>query len=302
MIRSIKRSWDRFFRVFSPYLYVAPALILFSLFFAYPVYFGFKLSFHEWNGLTSINNMKFVGLLNFQELMTDPLFWKSFKNTVIFSVVTTALQMSISFLLAFTLWYYPRRINKALRAIIFFPGVVSTVILGLTWRKLLSSYGMVNSIFSGITGTDVLIQWLGNPKLVLGSIIVVDTWIFTGTNMILWLSGLLGIPADVIDAAKIDGANIRQMIRRVILPLLSHVTSLSLILNIIGGFQAFSTVYVMTRGGPAHSSEVLATYVFWLAFYSSGPQRFGYASAVAVIMIVILIVFSYFRVRASKVL
>lgn len=120
--------------------------------------------------------------------------------------------------------------------------------------------------------------------------------------MILWLAGMLAIPSDLLDAAKIDGANVRQLVRRVIAPLLSHVSSLSLLLNIIGGFQAFAIVYVTTRGGPAHQSEVLATYVFWNAFYSAGPQRFGYASTVAAIMVIVLLAFSFVRVRMSKIL
>jgi ABC-type sugar transport system permease subunit len=120
--------------------------------------------------------------------------------------------------------------------------------------------------------------------------------------MILWLAGLLAIPSDLIDAAKIDGAKLRQMVGYVVIPLISHVTSLSLLLNVIGGFQAFGIVYVLTRGGPAHLSELLTTYVFWTAFFSDGPQRFGYASAIAVVMIIILLTFSFIRINMSKVL
>jgi len=302
MIQSVKTRWDRIFSVISPYIYVAPALIFFALFFAYPVYFGVKLSFHDWNGLTSINAMKYIGLGNYKELLTDPLFWRSFKNTVVFTVFTTILQMSFSFILAFSLWYFPLRFNRALRSIIFVPGIISMVILGLVWRELLSTEGMVNGTLSAITGSRVLIQWLGTPKIVLWTIILVDTWIFTGTNMILWLAGLLAIPSDLIDAAKIDGANVRQLVTYVVIPEIGHVTSLSLLLNIIGGFQAFAIVYVLTRGGPAHYSDLLTTYVFWIAFFSDGPQRFGYASAISVVMIVILLVFSYVRINMSKVL
>jgi raffinose/stachyose/melibiose transport system permease protein len=245
--------------------------------------------------------MRYVGLANFQELLTDRLFWLSLKNTALFAIATTIAQMSISFLLAFALWYFHLPWKTALRAIIFFPGIVSMVILGLIWREMLSSEGLINAFLTVITGKDVAIQWLGNPRLVLWTIIAVDTWIFTGTNMILWLAGMLAIPSDLLDAAKIDGANVRHLVRHVIAPLLNHVSSLSLLLNIIGGFQAFAIVYVTTRGGPAHQSEVLATYVFWNAFYSAGPQRFGYASTVAAIMVIVLLAFSFVRVRMSKI-
>ena len=286
----------------TPYLYIAPAMIFFGLFLAYPVYFSLKLSFYEWNGMTGLDRIEYIGLANYQELISDKLFWLSFWNTVKLAIATTVAQMVLSFILAFALWYFPLPFKKSLRSLIFFPGVVSMVILGLIWREMLSSEGLVNGFLSAITGREVLIQWLGNPKLVLWTVVAIDTWIFTGTNMILWLAGMLSIPKDLIDAAKIDGANLRQMVWFVVLPLLKHVVSLSLLLNIIGGFQAFAIVYVTTRGGPAHLSEVLATYVFWLAFYSAGPQRFGYASAVASIIVIILLAFSFFRIRMSKIL
>ena len=298
----MKTGWQKFTAFIAPYLYVAPALIFFALFLAYPVYFALRLSFYNWNGLTSIDSMQYVGLANYRELLTDRLFWLSLKNTILFAIVTTIAQMGLSFLLAFALWYFRLPLNKTFRAAIFFPGVVSMMILGLTWREILSSEGLVNGLLSALTGTDVTIQWLGNPKLVLWTIIAIDTWIFTGTNMILWLAGMLAIPSDLIDAAKIDGANVRQLVSRVVVPLLKQVTSLSLLLNIIGGFQAFAIVYVTSRGGPAHLSEVLATYVFWNAFYSAGPQRFGYASTIAAIMVMILLVFSLVRIRMSRIL
>jgi len=294
--------WQRIGSIVSPYFYIAPALIFFALFLAFPVYFAVKLSFYDWNGLSGLNSMKFIGLNNYKELIRDQLFWLSLKNTALFSIVTTVVQMAFSFILAFALWYFPMPINKPLRAIIFFPGVVSIVILGLTWRELLSSSGLINGLISTILGKNTPIQWLGNPKLVMWTVMAVDTWIFTGTNMILWLAGLLAISSDLIDAARIDGANLRQLISYIVVPLLKPVTSLSLILNFIGGFQTFAIVYVMTRGGPAHLSEVLTTYVFWNAFYSAGPQRFGYASTIATFMVVVLLIFSYIRVRMSKII
>jgi len=299
---SLKHNSRKFITSIIPYLYIAPAFIFFALFLAYPVYFALRLSLHQWNGMTGFDGMRYIGLANFEELLTDRLFWLSMKNTALFAVVTTVAQMAISFLLAFALWYFPLPLKKTLRAIIFFPGIVSIVILGLIWREMLSSEGLVNTLLGVVAGKDVSIQWFGNPRLVLWTIMAIDIWIFTGTNMILWLAGMLAIPSDLLDAARIDGANVRQIVRRVVAPLLKHVFSLSLLINFIGGFQAFAIVYVTTRGGPAHQSEMLATYVFWNAFYSLGPQRFGYASAIATVMVMILLVFSYTRIRMGKVL
>jgi ABC-type sugar transport system permease subunit len=300
--RPYKNSWETIRTQISPYLYIAPALIFFALFLAYPVYFAIKLSFHDWNGMTGLDAMKYVGLANYKELLSDNLFWLALRNTAIFTVVTTLAQMLLSFILAFALWYFTLPLKTTMRAIIFFPGIVSLVILGLIWRELLSTQGLINGFLGLLAGTDVTIQWLGNPKLALWTVITIDTWVFTGTNMILWLAGMMSIPSDLLDAARIDGANVRQLVRHVVGPLLSHVFSLSLLLNIIGGFQVFAIVYVTTHGGPAHQTEVLATYVFWNAFYSAGPQRFGYASAIATVMVVILLIFSYFRIKMSKIL
>lgn len=299
---SSKHIWSRCITAAVPYLYVAPALVFFALFLAYPVYFALMLSLHQWNGMTGMDGIRYIGLANFEELLTDRLFWLSMKNTFVFAIVTTVAQMAISFMLAFALWHFRLPLKKTLRAVIFFPGLVSIVILGLVWREMLSTEGLVNALLGVFAGTDVSIQWFGNPKLVLWTVIAIDTWIFTGINMILWLAGMMGIPSDLLDAARVDGANIWQMVRHVVAPLLKHVYSLSLLINFIGGFQAFAIIYVTTRGGPAHLSELLATYVFWNAFYSAGPQRFGYASAIATVMITILFVFSYARIRRSELL
>ena len=107
---------------------------------------------------------------------------------------------------------------------------------------MLSNEGLVNGFLTALTGDKVAIQWLGNPRLVLWTIMAIDTWVFTGTNMILWLAGMLAIPSELLDAAKIDGANVRELVRHIVVPLLKHVYSLSLLLNIIGGFQAFAIV------------------------------------------------------------
>lgn len=297
--------WRSALRVISasgPYLYVLPALVLFGLFLAFPVYTAIDLSLRDWSGFSALGSARFIGLANFGDLLNDELFWLSLKNTVVFTIVTTVAQMAIGFVLAFALWYYSLPFAKSLRALIFFPSLVSMVIIGLIWREILSTDGLANNFLSLILGERIRVLWFGNARLVLWTIIWIDTFTYAGWSMVLWLAGMMDIPKEQMDAARIDGAGVSQLLRYVVLPGTEHVASLSLLLNLIGGFQAFAVVYVTTRGGPAHLSEVLSTYVFYNAFYQTGPQRVGYASAIATLMVLVLLVFSYVRIRQSKLL
>lgn len=275
-----------------PYLYVLPAFTIFGLFLAFPVGFAVWLAFHQWNGFLPLAKAPSVGFSNFKELGTDPVFREALKNTALFTVVSTAAQMAIAFLLAFALWFYKMRFSKFLRALYFFPTILSMVMVGLTWRQLLDQGGPVNSLFHA--------DWLGSPNLVLWTIIWVSTWQWSGWTMILYLAGMVGIPNEVIEAAKLDGASSFSILRTIVFPMVRHVTALALLLNVIGGFQVFDTIYVMTGGGPNHASEVLGTYSFWEAFSAYGPGQLGYAAAIAVAMVVVLFVFSFARVRLSR--
>src|SRR5437763_10511497 len=137
-------------RTLTPYAYIAPAVVIFCLFLAYPVWFAVRLAFHEWNGLTPLDQMRYVGLQNFQGLFTDSIFQQALFNTTIFTVATTVLQMAIAFVLAFTLWYFKPRFAGIMRAVFFFPTVLSMVMVGLTWQQLLQLSGPINGALSAL--------------------------------------------------------------------------------------------------------------------------------------------------------
>ena len=280
------------------YLFVSPALIVFLLFLAYPVCFSLWLSFRQWNGFTPLDQAPFVGLANFVALAADRVFHKAALNTVIFAVASTALQMVVAFFLAFTLWYHQLRFATFLRALFFFPTVISMVFVGLTWQQLLAVDGPVDGLLAIFGASHV--SWLANPDLVLWVVVWVASWQWAGWTMVLFLAGMMSQPPEVIEAALIDGASTFDIATRVVIPIQRPVIALALLLNVVGGFQVFDTIYVLTGGGPNHASEVVGTYTYWQAFSAYGPGQLGYASAISVVMTVILFAFAYARVRMSS--
>ena len=239
----------------------------------------------------------FVGLDNFWALVDDAIFGKALRNTALFAIASTAIQMVVAFLLAYTLWYYKLRFSTFFRALFFFPTVISMVFVGLTWQQLLAVGGPVDGLIAifGISH----ISWLADPDLVLWVVIWVSSWQWSGWTMVLFLAGMIGQDRELVEAAHLDGAGSSRSLhgRR---PAQRHVIALALLLNIVGGFQVFDTIYVLTGGGPDHASEALGTYTYWIAFSAYGPGELGYASAVSVVMIAVLFVFAYFRVRMSR--
>lgn len=283
---------------FAGYVFVAPAMGMFLLFLAFPVTFSIWLSLHQWNGFTPIGQSPYIGLANFAALLADRVFHKAFLNTVAFAVASTAVQMAVAFVLAFTLWYYKLRFGTFFRALFFFPTVISMIFVGLTWQQLLTVGGPVDHLLRVIGVAHI--SWLSDPSLVLWVIVWVSSWQWSGWTMVLLLAGMMGLRKELIEAAQIDGAGTFAIVMRVVIPMLRYVAALAILLNVVGGFQVFDTIYVLTGGGPNHASEVLGTYTYWQAFSGYGPGQLGYASAISVVMIVVLFVFAYFRIRMSR--
>jgi ABC-type sugar transport system permease subunit len=288
------------FRWLEPYLWVLPAVAFFVAFIAYPVYFSFYLSFHEWSGWTPIETMEWVGLANYRELLTDKIFHFTLRNTVFYALVTTAAFSVLAFLLAFALWYKAPRAAGFFRSLIFYPSILSTVIIALAWFRMYAMDGMVNGIISGITGRESSIMWLSNPKLAIWSVMWVDVWKHTGWTMVLFLAAMSAVPRELTESAVLDGASSLQMVRYIVLPMIRNISSLTVLLNIVGGLKVFGPVWVMTQGGPLHRTEVLATYSYWLAFSMRGPNRLSYAAAVTSVGVIILFALSVVRLRVSR--
>lgn len=284
----------------SPYVYIIPALIFCLMYLFFPIVFSYTASLFRWSGYETFPDAKFIFFRNFVKLFQDKIFWISLKNTIIFVSVAILFQNLLGSLLAIFLNYFKIRLSKLWRAIIFFPAILSPVIVGLVWRLIFSKEGLFNDIL-GILGLGFLQKiWLGNVITPIWVITFVNIWQYTGFNMVIYYAGLQAIPEELIESAKIDGASWRQLILKIIYPLLTVPATIAIVLNVIGGFKHFDLVYVMSGGGPAHTSEVLTTYTYWTAFNMSGPSDLGYASAIAVILSIIIFFISWIRIRLTK--
>jgi raffinose/stachyose/melibiose transport system permease protein len=291
---------NRNYRHLKGYLYITPALLFFIVFMVYPILFSVRLSFFEWKGYTMTPFLNFAGLKNYDRMIHDSTFWQSLKNTLNFVVAALVFQNILGFIFAIFLFYGNLRGTIVWRSVIFFPTLLSAVIVGLVWRRIFMADGLLNSIILLLRPEMEPFHWMGNAITPIWVVIFVNIWQWSGYNMVLYYAALQNIDSDLIESAKIDGASWGGTIRKIIIPLCAKTVSLAIILNIIGGFKVFDLVYVMTGGGPAHSSEVLTSYMFYQAFALFGTNRMGYASAIAVVLTLIVLVFAVIRLKIDQ--
>ena len=277
------------------YLFIVPALLVFLVFLVYPLLHTIYLSFTEWAGF-DLAKIEFVGFSNFRLLLPDWIFWKAMRNTLFFVFGTTIFLNLFGLFLALFL-NNDRKITKVVRTLIFIPVLLSPVIVGVMWSRILDPFGALNQILEkvGVIGSPVF--WLGDKRIALVSIIGATVWQWVGYDMMLYLTGLQQIPAELYEAAKIDGANSWHLFRFITLPLLKGIATMVILLNLIGGVRIFDIVYVMTRGGPNHNTEVLATHLYEVAFWFN---KMGYASVIAVVILLLSLLFAYLRTRIVR--
>ena len=282
-----------------PYLYIIPVVPFVIAYFVYPFVFSIILSFTSWNGIR-LENLEFIGIQNFTRLFRDDIFLLSLRNTIIFVILTIIIQNFFGFIHAYILNYSGIKGSKIWRAVIFFPAILAPVIVGLIWRIILNNEGLLNQILELFKLGMLKTNWLGNLVTPIFMVVLVNVWQYTGFSMVLFHAGLQNVPDELIEAAKIDGANTFLIIRKIIFPLLTPIITIILVLSIIGGFKVFDVVYALTRGGPAHYSEVISTYMVFEAFSFTGPSDMGYASSIAVFLTLIIFIFSYLRIRFTR--
>jgi len=265
---------------------LSPALLLFTGFVLLPIVIAAYDGLYKWTGFGPLSG--FVGLRNYKLALTDPAFQQAILHNVIIAVLSIVIQLPISIAIALLL---NRRIRgrSALRLLVFAPYVLSQAITGVMWLLMLQPGGFVDQLMKAV-GLGGLVQlWLADLHIVLYTMFVVLTWQFIGFGIILLVAGLQGIPAELGEAAALDGASGWQTTRRITLPLLGPTIRILIFLSIIGSLQVFDVVWIMTAGGPAGASSTMATYLVQHGFSSS---EFGYGSAVAVIMFIVCFVFA----------
>lgn len=260
------------------FLGLLPALLIYMVFAILPILQSFYYSFMEWDGFSE---MTFVGLSNFEQLFQDPLFWNSVKNNIYVVLASVLGQVPIALFIALLL---NRKLKgvKIFRTIGFLPVVLSTVVISLTWSLIYNSEdGLINVVLRGI-GLDALAQnWLGDPTWSMIAVLVTIIWQFVGLYLIIFLAALQNIPEEILEAARIDGASEWKTTWKITVPMIWDTIIVSVILCIAGSLKTFDLIYVMTHGGPSHSTEVMALYMFNETF---GQFQYGYGSAVSVVI------------------
>ena len=270
---------------------MAPAMILFVVFVLYPIFYIFDASMYDWDG---INEAIFVGFQNYIEMFTDDRsFALAIRNSMYWTFLTIFPQMSLGFILA-SILTSGVPFQNAFRVIFFMPAIISPVVLGIIWQRIYAPFGGLLADVALESGARFLMQpYLSDPKIAIFSTIAVNVWQWTGFSMLMYVAGLQGLPGEVLSAAEVDGAGTLQRIRYIVLPMLRHVHLTLILLGVIGTLQTFALVFVLTKGGPNHATEMLPTYIFQKAFTL---QSMGYASAVAVVLLVIALSASIFQV------
>ena len=265
---------------------IMPAVILFTVFFLAPIFISVYYSFTDFSG---IGAAKFIGFKNYQVLLKDKFFFIALKNTFIILIGITITILPLSFIVALLL-EKPFRGSGVVQSMIFAPNVIAPILVGLIWLFILDpKMGMINAILRSIGLSDYQQQWIGGKTLTPYSVAFVYLWQVLGFYTTINMAGLRSIPADIYEAAEIDGANYFQRIRKITIPMMKNTIVINTILIITGGFKIFETVKQLSNGGPNHMSDVLVTYMYDTTFTSS---RYGYGMAVATVSFVLCLIFS----------
>jgi ABC-type sugar transport system permease subunit len=286
------RWWNRYRAAI---FFVLPSLLLYALFMIYPFLQSIYFSFTDWNGVRAAKN--WVGLDNYRELIVDPLLWLTLRNNVIWVIIGTIAPLALGLLLAMLLWNRPRGFTL-FRTVIFMPQVLSSVVIGIIWSWIYNPlFGNLNKLLDAMGLEDVSRGWLGDPDWALYAVLVAAIWATIGFVFVIFLAGLQNVSKDLLEAATIDGANTWQRFRDVTVPQLANVINVVTAILLIGGFNVFDIIFVMTGGGPANATEVIATYTYKEAFVQN---RIGYASTLSLVMTVISLVVSVAFIRLRE--
>lgn len=271
-------------------IFLLPALIFLIIFIAYPIFYSFKTSFYNWNGISA--GKIFVGFENWKELLMDSTFRKSFLNNIIIMILSIGIQLPIGMALATFLDFKGKKAN-IFKVIWFIPMLMSSVAIGYLFKYALDANSGIISGISKLFGGPA-IDLLGNPKTALLTISIAICWQFIPFYMVYFLAAYSSLPSDVYEAAIIDGATKSQYFWKVSLPMMKPSIKSAIILSMVGSLKYFDLIYVMTGGGPGTSSELMATYMYKTAFSS---QRMGYGSTIACGMFILITVLSLITMR-----
>ena len=275
------------------WVFLSPWVVAFGLFGLYPFAFSLVASLTDYSPIRS-GGMRFVGLANYGRALADPAFWSALRTTAFFVVGTIPITTALA--LALALAVQPAFRGRTLFRVGFFvPSVVSVVVLSLVFKGLYAPNGTLNGLLRAL-GLPAP-AWLLDPRAALPAIMAMDVWSASGYYMIIFLAGLQAIPLELYDAARVEGASAWARFVRITLPLLRPTLLFVLVVNTVRSLQIFAEVFVMTRGGPLHSTTTVVYYLYEQAFY-----RFdlGYASAVAYLLFALTLALAWIQTRTLR--
>ncbi len=282
-------------RWYVPYLFLLPGMVLYVLWMIYPLGYELYISFFDWKIMPG-QHSEFVALDNYRDVLEDKYFWLALKNTAHYTVITVAGQMIIGLALAVLV----HRVfigKRVFRAIYYVPVITSWVVVSFLFQFLFSSDrgGFVNYILVSVFGLlDEPVGWMSETRTAWIIIYALGIWKGVGWTMVIFLAALQGVPVELYEVAAIDGAGEWRQFRHVTVPLIRRTTLFIMVALIIGGFQAFISIYLITGGGPLHRTEVVLSYMYDRAF---DKLRFGYGASLSYILAAIVVFVSFAQLR-----
>ncbi|WP_050179730.1 carbohydrate ABC transporter permease [Domibacillus robiginosus] len=275
--------------------FIMPAMTLLILLTGYPLFQVIQMSFYDY---TDKANPVFAGLANYSHFIVDPLFWNAVKNTAIFTFTSVLLGLTVGMTFALLLNQpINSKFRGVFRALLMFPWLTSSTVVAAIFMLMFNPFGLINYLLKGI-GLETISQtaWLSNETTALFAVIIANVWRGFPFMMLMILASLQTISHDLYEAADIDGAGFFQKLIYITIPQIKNIILTVAVLEFIWNFRSFDLVFLMTGGGPVNSTEILSTYVYHYAFRT---LDFGYASATAIFMLIIMVVISSFYIRAT---
>lgn len=265
------------------WLFVLPAFILFLAFFIYPVFTAINNSFTSWNGISK--TMTYIGLDNYVFAFKDQAFWKSVRNNVYFILFSCLIQVPLIVIFSLLIANV-KKLKGLYKTAVFMPSIMSTAVIGILWGFIYNpDFGLANKLL-GVFGISP-VYWLSDKSWAMISILITNAWQWTGFYIVMVLAAIIAIPKELEEAAAIDGATGFQRAMKITIPLVMPIISVVIMLSIAGAMKAADIVLVMTKGGPAGSTDVMATYMIRYAITSF---RHGFGNSIAVLIFIFTII------------
>lgn len=278
-----------------PYGFLLPGLLVYGMFFLWPASQMLRLTFFHWDGVTPGS---VAGFDNYTRMVGDPLFWNAFKNTAMWTVAAVFVPVIIGLALAILLSRSKVMGKTIFRTLLFLPQVASSVVVAVIWGWIYNpSFGALNTVLRSV-GLDALAKgWLGSRTFALAALFIAWSWVHYGFVMLIFMAAIDDLDETFFEAASVDGANKWQQIRHVLVPMIrAPITTVVLITGIVA-FQVFDLVYLLTNGGPANGTSVLALYMFHAAFHF---RRVGYGAAIGIALMVLILLMAVVLMRLRK--